>query len=64
MKISFIKRISKTYKSLRMAFGIYFTPIITGLLLLLLRLIVQLGMFLDCIFYPIKIRNKIAAIKK
>ena len=57
MKISFIKRISKTYKSLRMAFGVYFTPIITGLLLLLLRLIVQLGMFLDYIFYPIKIRN-------
>jgi len=61
MKISFIKRISKTYKSLRMAFGVYFTPIITGLLLLLLRLIVQLGMFLDYVFYPIKIKNKIVS---
>ena len=61
MKISFIKRISKTYKSLRFAFGAYFTPIITGLLLLSLRLIVQIGMFVDYIFYPIKIKNKIVS---
>ena len=61
MKISFIKRISKTYKSLRLAFGAYFTPIITGLLLLLLRLIVQIGMFVDYIFYPVKIKNKIVS---
>ena len=61
MKISFIKRISKTYKALRLAFGTYFTPIITGLLLLLLRLIVQIGMLVDYIFYPVKIKNKIVS---
>jgi len=59
MKISIIKRVLKAYKALRIGFNIYLSPLVTGLLLLFLRVIVQCSMFLDYIFFPSLINKKI-----
>ena len=59
MKISLISRLLKAYRALNIGFNAYLSPIITGLLLILLRILVQFGMLLDYLFYPFKIRKKI-----
>ena len=59
MKISIIQRMLKAYKALRKAFSAYLSPILMGVLLFSLRIIVQIGMFFDYIFFPFKIHNKI-----
>ena len=59
MKVPIYRRLFKAYKAISRTFGIYLSPLITGLLLLLLRIIVQLGMFLDYIFFPSLINKKI-----
>ena len=59
MKISIIQRMLKAYKALRKAFSAYLSPLLMGVLLFLLRIIVQIGMFFDYIFFPFKIHNKI-----
>ena len=55
-KIPIIKRIWTAYMTVGKSFGIWFTPIITGSLLLLLRIMVGTGMIFDWIFFR-KIRN-------
>ena len=52
MKISTFKRISKAYITVATTFGVWFSPIITGILIFFLRVIVGLGRLLDMLFYP------------
>ena len=52
MNISALKRISKAYFTIGSIFGVWFSPIITGLLISILRIIVGLGRIMDRIFFP------------
>ena len=59
MKISAFKRISKAYLTVGATFGTWFSPIITGVLITILRLIVGAGRILDRIFFPNAINKKL-----
>ena len=52
MKVSIFKRIFTAYMTIGTTFGIWFRPIITGMLFLILRIVVGLGRFVDQIFFP------------
>jgi len=52
MKISTGKRISKAYLTVGATFGSWFSPIITGVLISILRITVGIGRILDGIFFP------------
>ena len=52
MKISAFKRISKAYITVGTTFGTWFSPIITGLLISVLRIVVGIGRIIDRIFFP------------
>jgi len=51
MKISIFKRLSTAYKIIGKNFNTWFSPIITGFVLAILKLVVFTGMFLDRVFY-------------
>ena len=50
--ISTFNRLRKAYLTIGHSFGIWISPIFSGLLISILRLIISLGMFMDKIFYP------------
>ena len=52
MKVSVFKRVFTAYITIGTTFGIWFRPIITGMLFLILRIVVGLGRFADQIFFP------------
>ncbi|MFL2988866.1 sulfotransferase [bacterium] len=56
IKISIFKRLLTVYKIIGQTFGTWISPIITGFLLLILRIVVFIGSIFDYIFYS-KIRN-------
>ena len=51
IKISILKRIFKVYTILGKNFGNWISPIITGALILLLRIIVFLGSIIDYVLF-------------
>ena len=51
MKISFFKRVTTVYKIIGNNFSFWVSPIFTGLLLLLLRVVVFIGRFFDVILF-------------
>jgi len=59
MNISAFKRVSKAYFTVGNTFGIWFSPIITGLLISILRIIVGVGRIMDRIFFPGVFNSKI-----
>ena len=59
MKISAFKRISKAYLTVGATFGTWYSPIITGVFITILRLIVGAGRILDRIFFPHAINKKL-----
>jgi len=59
MKISYIKRLRIAHKIIRNTFGIYLKTIFIGFSIFLLRLIINLFMFLDYIFFPSLRKKKI-----
>ena len=59
MKISVVKRISKIYFIIGKTFGNWISPIFTGIIILILRIIVGLVKILDRIFFPYIINSKI-----
>ena len=50
--ISTLNRLNKAYLTIGHSFGIWISPIFSGLLISILRLMISLGMFMDNIFYP------------
>ena len=50
--ISTLNRLRKAYLTIGHSFGIWISPIFSGLLISILRLIISLGMFMDKIVYP------------
>ena len=52
MKISVCKRIFKAYYIVGITFGTWFVPIITGMLISILRIIVGMGRMADRLFFP------------
>ena len=59
MKINIIKRILISYKTVVNTFGTWFSPIITGLMILMLRLAVLMGRLLDLLFFSHVLKKKI-----
>jgi len=59
MKVTIFKRIIKVYMILVKNFGTWISGLILGKLLIMLRLIVNIFMFLDYIFFPSLINKKI-----
>ena len=59
MKISTFKRVFTAYTTIGITFGIWFRPIITGMLFLILRIVVGLGRFADQIFFPRAFTSKL-----
>ena len=59
MKISTYKRISKAYLTVGTIFGTWFSPIITGILISVLRLAVGIGRIFDRIFFPNAINKRL-----
>ena len=51
MNISIVKRLFTAYKIIGINFNTWFSPIITGCVLAILKLVVFTGMFLDRIFF-------------
>ena len=56
MNISLLKRSKTVYKILKNNFGLWFSPLITGTILSVLRILIIISMKIDKIFYP-KIKN-------
>ena len=52
MKVSIFKRVFTVYKTVGTIFGAWLSPIITGILLFILRVMVTLGQIADHIFFP------------
>ena len=52
MKITAFKRIFTAYKTIGTTFGSWFAPVITGLLVCIIRILVAAGRILDRIFFP------------
>lgn len=52
MTISTFQRISKAYLTVGKTFGSWVSPIFTGILVIVLRLVVSLGRLLDRVFFP------------
>ena len=52
MKLSILKRLISVYLTLGRTFGTWFAPIISGILIGLLRIIIFIGMKLDFLFFP------------
>ena len=52
MKISVFKRISKAYLTIGATFGMWFSPIFTGLFVSVLRIVVGFSRMMDRIFFP------------
>jgi hypothetical protein len=59
MKISTYKRISKAYITVGTIFGAWFSPIITGILISVLRIAIGVGRILDIIFFPSAINKSL-----
>ena len=59
MKISVFKRISKAYLTIGVTFGIWFSPIFTGLLISVLKIVVGISRMMDRIFFPGAFKSKI-----
>lgn len=59
MKISTCKRIFKAYLIVGTTFGNWFSPIITGILISILRITVGVGRILDRIFFPHALNEKL-----
>jgi len=59
MQISTYKRITRAYLTVGTTFGTWFSPIITGVLITILRLIVGVGRILDRIFFSNAINKKL-----
>ena len=59
MEINILKRILTSYKILGSTFGTWFSPIITGIIIFLLRIVVAMGRVLDLLFFPQIVRNSI-----
>ena len=59
MKISLLKRISKAYYTVGKTFGTWFSPLITGLLILTLRTVVGIGRIIDKFFFPQAFQSKV-----
>lgn len=59
MKISTSKRISKAYITVGTTFGNWFSPIITGVFISILRFTVGIGRILDRIFFQKALNNKL-----
>ena len=60
MKISTFTRIKKAYITVGSTFGAWFSPILTGLLILILRIIVGFGRILDRLIYPNIFKQQLA----
>ena len=58
-KISRLKRAKTAYFIIGKNFGQWFSPIITGVLVIKLGFLVSIGMFLDKLFYPSLSKRKI-----
>ena len=52
MKISIFKRVSTAYFTVASTFGTWFSPLITGLLIFILKIIIGISRMLDRIFFP------------
>tara|TARA_Y100000588_G_scaffold368111_1_gene435631 strand:- start:2852 stop:3961 length:1110 start_codon:yes stop_codon:yes gene_type:complete len=52
LKITAFKRIFTAYKTIGTTFGSWFAPVITGLLVCIIRILVVAGRILDRIFFP------------
>ena len=52
MNISVLKRISKAYLTIGNTFGTWFSPVITGMLISILRIIVGIARMADRVFFP------------
>ena len=52
MKVSIFKRLFTAYMTLDTVFGVWLSPIITGMLILILRVVVTLCRIADYIFFP------------
>ena len=52
MKVSGIKRLLMAYQTVGTTFGAWFSPIISGMLILILRIVVALGRIADHLFFP------------
>ena len=52
MKVSVFKRIGTAYVTIGKSFGIWFAPIISGKLILALRILIAIGMLIDWILFP------------
>ena len=52
MNITTLTRLTKAYKTIGNTFGTWFAPIITGILVIIIRILVTAGRILDHIFFP------------
>lgn len=52
MKVSVFKRLFTAYTTIGKTFGIWFAPIVSGFLILFLRILISIGMFVDWILFP------------
>ena len=59
MKISLIKRVLTSYMTLGATFGTWFSPILTGLIILIIRIVVLMGRILDVLFFPQVFQNSV-----
>ena len=59
MTILFLNRVLKVYLTLGKTFGTWISPIISGILIGILRLIVGIGMILDNLFWPSLYKRKL-----
>ena len=59
MNISVYKRISKAYFTVGTTFGTWFSPIITAVLLFILRIVIGIGRIIDRLLFPGAFKSKI-----
>jgi len=59
MNISVFTRISKAYVTVGTIFGTWFAPIMTGMLISVLRIVVGIGRLIDRIFFPSAFTSKL-----
>ena len=57
--ILFLNRVLKVYLTLGKTYGTWISPIISGILIGILRLIVGIGMILDNLFWPSLYKRKL-----
>ena len=59
MKINIIKRIMVSYGTVGKTFGTWFSPLLTGIIISILRLVVLMGRVLDSLFFSHVLKKKI-----